>query len=1044
MHQHDQNQGSLFLQIQANINFNLQYTLEDEHYYQLPKLIVGNFKGKRTHNNVNIVLSFQYKQDIQKLDDDLKDIAETTVLKLKDYAKVWDVDSYDQQQRYYFNIPPTSFLHKIKEFELPKNFQAYEYNAVAKLSEKQIQQMKETGTFEVPSRQFPIPYVWQISSWVIKGTELDFIKGIQNIETSKYLDLARAYKAYRTWLAYIAQDRDDLGRNISLRSAIYNIGIRPLVIFSIFFGFKEMYSYVDEQKLLALIETQRQFELKQLQNVNVELYKYLKLNPYDKENLLAKQKYEDLQQCQNEFEIERNGIRLQMQSIYDIQIEKKTLLQAEDEEIVEQHQYLQEQINQLQCDFVKKYNLYIDKNIDITIQIEQAAYSAQKQFWEKTKYPKPIVYQLISLGDCLRLYDYHYEIYQTKCNTAIKTFKEQIKQKHKIKSNFPKFVEEETRKFKKDVKKQLKQQFVSNFIADMKQLNLSEQQVYEQFQQCKKQMRENFKQMRSQKKIENKEPSIKIVVQKRLFPPYEVYQERDRYYLRRFKDYHIDSSKAGWKLKLIGIRYYVWTVNIIFWLSANAVSGPIGIKALIKSEKFKPDVVIDSTTGKVKPSNFTVTPLIVKFFSVLEGMRNSRCHFEGSPDTGLFGKNLYRVFNLIEVYIFRFLLVGVIGVIIILPTIIISNVVISTLLALTAWLWIPITIIIRILFNSLIYDTDVCRRREKDIIWRSPNWFPLIINIFDFLILGILNTIYCLFKLLIWHPFWITFMAAFAYLRFYTRSLYDSFTIIIIKLMGRVPSSENNIAWKISGPGLSRQYFYGIQLPQVLILVQAELEKKMLNLYKQNLINLINRPSQDLRQKINPFFQLFNAQFSFDDPACGYLTNQLNKQIEERLSLFPKLNHQIRFSEDELKYILKQVKSFVEKDMKSYIWDSYQVQKGDYNLLSEKIMAAIFGSAVLDPFEDLEMRFQLNISQNFDFISKVDKALDGNILFQLPTDYTIQPKKLGENNVIQKKFISYQQVLQNVWNWQSLKQSQSSLNSKRNRCLINYSIDPKQ
>lgn len=154
-------------------------------------------------------------------------------------------------------------------------------------------------------------------------------------------------------------------------------------------------------------------------------------------------------------------------------------------------------------------------------------------------------------------------------------------------------------------------------------------------------------------------------------------------------------------------------------------------------------------------------------------MRNSRCHFESSADTGLFGKNLYRVFNLIEVYIFRFLLVGIIGVLIILPTLIISNVVISTLLAFTAWLWIPVTIIIRILFNALIYDTDVCRRREKDIIWRSPNWFPLIINISDFLILGILNTIYCLFKLLLWHPFWITFMAIFAYLRFYIRSLYD-------------------------------------------------------------------------------------------------------------------------------------------------------------------------------------------------------------------------------------------------------------------------------
>lgn len=143
-------------------------------------------------------------------------------------------------------------------------------------------------------------------------------------------------------------------------------------------------------------------------------------------------------------------------------------------------------------------------------------------------------------------------------------------------------------------------------------------------------------------------------------------------------------------------------------------------------------------------------------------MRNSRCNFESSPDTGLFGKNFYRLFNLIEVYVFRFLLVGVLFVLIIMPTTILANFVISLAMAITAWLWIPVTIIIRVLFNSLIYDTDVYRRRERDIIWRSPNWFPLIINISDFLLLGVLNTLYCLFKLILWHPFLISFMGIFA------------------------------------------------------------------------------------------------------------------------------------------------------------------------------------------------------------------------------------------------------------------------------------------
>jgi hypothetical protein len=37
--------------------------------------------------------------------------------------------------------------------------------------------------------------------------------------------MGRSYKGYRTWKAYISKDRDDLGRNISLRSGLYNIAI---------------------------------------------------------------------------------------------------------------------------------------------------------------------------------------------------------------------------------------------------------------------------------------------------------------------------------------------------------------------------------------------------------------------------------------------------------------------------------------------------------------------------------------------------------------------------------------------------------------------------------------------------------------------------------------------------------------------------------------------------------------------------------------------------------------------------------------------------
>ena len=103
----------------------------------------------------------------------------------------------------------------------------------------------------------------------------------------------------------------------------------------------------------------------------------------------------------------------------------------------------------------------------------------------------------------------------------------------------------------------------------------------------------------------------------------------------------------------------------MYFLFANAFVGPLGIKALFSIKDFHPDVECDRNTGVIRPSYFKVTPVIGRFIRVYDGMRKSRDHFENAPDTGFFGKNLARVWNLFEVYIFRFLFVGILYVLII-------------------------------------------------------------------------------------------------------------------------------------------------------------------------------------------------------------------------------------------------------------------------------------------------------------------------------------------------------------------------------------------
>lgn len=83
-------------------------------------------------------------------------------------------------------------------------------------------------------------------------------------------------------------------------------------------------------------------------------------------------------------------------------------------------------------------------------------------------------------------------------------------------------------------------------------------------------------------------------------------------------------------------------------------------------------------------------------------MRDSRNSFENAPDTGFFGKNCARICNLLEVYIFRFLIVGVVFVIILMPITIICNFVISLILAITAFAWIPICLLSRYLICIIL------------------------------------------------------------------------------------------------------------------------------------------------------------------------------------------------------------------------------------------------------------------------------------------------------------------------------------------------------
>jgi hypothetical protein len=77
--------------------------------------------------------------------------------------------------------------------------------------------------------------------------------------------------------------------------------------------------------------------------------------------------------------------------------------------------------------------------------------------------------------------------------------------------------------------------------------------------------------------------------------------------------------------------------------------------------------------------------------------------------------------------------------------------------------------------------------------------------------------------LLVLHPILALAIFIFAIFRYLLRRFYDFITFIFIRCCARSPVSDTWLAWRISGPNLSRNYFHKIKSGDILILMQAEL-----------------------------------------------------------------------------------------------------------------------------------------------------------------------------------------------------------------------------
>ncbi|CAD8119201.1 unnamed protein product [Paramecium sonneborni] len=1017
---------------QFDLDFNLSYSLDqNKDFYKLPNQIQCDFQGQRIDSKV------------EKLPQDVQDSTYQSAIALSQYLKIWDVNHQQHDYFYPFQLPPSSFIGNCQIFPHRPDLLQNEFHQVQDLNNTQISQIFQSGTFEIQSMQFQIPYVWQISSFIVKGR--------QNITKSYFSDIGTAYHIYKFEKNSIYNVNDSDGNQCTIRCSIFNIFTKLTLYFSLLFGFRETCSDINIHQLENQIEAKRQYNLRLSDFYSKRIYEFLQFQNNQQSKLDAEEKMKNLIKIQQDFRDHQQGLKLSIQNQFDYLIEQSGNNQKFDDH-EEQKEYLEninEQIKLLGKDYLKEYGIQVNTQQDVNEQINNAITLAQLKFWKnKLKDDHVLINNINDLNECKRTQNYFQDLLDNELQQQMTEFEKKLLEEHPIRSKSYHFVSEQRFQFKKQMKHGLKEKYRILFIEDLKKQNIKEVEVYINYLQQKSQMKKELKELIDKVEQESKRVNIRIEVTRYCFPPYNILKIGDTFRLEREKQYIIKSNFPLWKFYLIIVRYFAWTANVIFWLFANGISGPLGIRALFQCNVFYPDVEINSRTGVVRHTNYSVTPVVVHMANVCKGMNQSRRDFENSPDTGFFGKNCARICNYVEVYFFRFLIVGIIGVLIVIPILILANFTISLVLALTAWAWIPIVLILTYLFQLFIYDFD-CSDREQWNIFSTPLWFPLLRNTFDFIVKGVLNLIINLLLCLVILPLGSLFMIIFGHFRYVFRSLYDCLMILFVKCLGRVPATENWLAWKISGPGISRQYYFTIKNEEVLILVAGKLEKCILTEYQKRVEGEIYAPQKQVQTVMNNFFSVFGASYSFHDNGCDKLKYSLDQQICKRISILPSISNNIRFNESELIVIRMLIKQFIKnqinlKDMKNYIWKHFQVQKGDYNELTSQILKECFGHQVLTPLEDIDLRFSLQTDENYSLSKKISKALEGQVNLNQPTNFIVKSNSVSKKQIITKQFFEFSGIISEVWGCQSIYQTWSTLADKSKRFYINYCLNANQ
>ena len=414
------------------------------------------------------------------------------------------------------------------------------------------------------------------------------------------------------------------------------------------------------------------------------------------------------------------------------------------------------------------------------------------------------------------------------------------------------------------------------------------------------------------------------------------------------------------------------------------IDGPLGYKALFSSEPY--GTTFDSKTGKEVNTN-QYKPFITRIKTLYQQLKKSREKFENNPDSGLIPKSITRIFNIGWNYT-QFAISSTL-LSLTMPPLVLISMGINSIIIPSSYIIGPNLAVGKYLFNVLLLDTNSTT---------GIPFFPLISNPLWYLGVGTLGRGALAATSIIWKPILAggtyaisSTISGFGYT--YDWIMYN----LIIKRRARIPAEDSFTARCIAGPGVSIPYYYKLSITDALTAVNLTLEKLELNFYISKTQAELDLPNELYRTLTKEVFQ----PFSLNSSSTLDTNTEYHKKLREKQDTFPSLDipnetaNKIKLSPSEFNTLILASRNLIkdyfeskifpsylnEKELFEFFWNDNHLQPNDWNGLAQLVLTDLFGVQILSPLTDDDCSIELQVEHAANTVNFIN-----NIIASTPKD----------------------------------------------------------